>query len=82
MKFFIKDFFSRCDQIRRKLPIWSHLHEQSLMKNFIFCALELNYYPFMISLDKCKGNCNLADDLSTKIFVPNKKKTKMLTYLK
>ena len=25
MKFFIKDFFSKCDQIRRKLWIWSHL---------------------------------------------------------
>ena len=24
MKFPIKDFFSNCDQIRRKLPIWSH----------------------------------------------------------
>ena len=24
MKFFIKDFFSKCDQIRRKLRIWSH----------------------------------------------------------
>ena len=25
MKFFIKDFFSKCDQIRKKLRIWSHL---------------------------------------------------------
>ena len=25
MKFSIKDFFSKCDQIRRKLRIWSHL---------------------------------------------------------
>ena len=25
MKFSIKDFFSKCDQIRRKLGIWSHL---------------------------------------------------------
>ena len=25
MKFFIKDFFSKCHQIRRKLQIWSHL---------------------------------------------------------
>ena len=24
MKFSIKDFFSKCDQIRRKLRIWSH----------------------------------------------------------
>ena len=25
MKFFIKDFFSKCEQIGRKLRIWSHL---------------------------------------------------------
>ena len=24
---------------------------------------ELNYYPFMISLDKCSRSCNAADDL-------------------
>ena len=39
MKFFIKDFFSKCDQIRRFLRIWSHLRKKSLMKNFIFCAV-------------------------------------------
>ena len=32
-------------------------------------SLELNYYPFMISLDKCSGSCNSVDDLSTKIRV-------------
>ena len=37
--FFIKDFFSKCDQIRRKLLNWSQLLEKSLMKNFIFCAV-------------------------------------------
>ena len=39
MKFPIKDFFSRCDQIRRKLRIWSHLLKKPLMENFIFCAV-------------------------------------------
>ena len=38
MKFSIKDFFWKCDQIRGKLWIWSHLLKKSLMKNFIFCA--------------------------------------------
>ena len=28
---------------------------------------ELNYYPFMISLDKCSGSFNAVDDLSTTI---------------
>ena len=39
MKFFIKDFFSKCDQIRRFLWIWSHLIMKSLTENFIFCAV-------------------------------------------
>ena len=39
MKFSIKDFFSKCDQIRSKLRIWSHLLMKSLMENFIFCAV-------------------------------------------
>ena len=30
MKFYIKDFFSECDQIRMKLQIWSHLLKKSL----------------------------------------------------
>ena len=38
MKFFIKDFFSKCDQIRRKLRIWSHLLKTFLMEKFIFSA--------------------------------------------
>ena len=36
MKFSIKDFFSKWDQIRRKLRIWSHSLKKSLIENFIF----------------------------------------------
>ena len=39
MKFSIKDLFSKCDQIRSSLRIWSHLLRKSLMKNLIFCAV-------------------------------------------
>ena len=39
IKFSIKDFFSKCDRIRRKLRIWLHLLKKSLMENFIFCAV-------------------------------------------
>ena len=42
VKFSIKDFFSKCDQILRKLQIWSHLLKKSLMKNLIFCAVQSN----------------------------------------
>ena len=39
MKFSINDFFSKCDQIRRKRQIWSDLLKKSLMENFIFCVV-------------------------------------------
>ena len=35
---------------------------------------ELNYYPFMISLEECNGSCNAADNLSAKVCVPSKTK--------
>ena len=37
-KFSVKDFFRKCDQIRRKLRILSHLLNKPLMENFTFCA--------------------------------------------
>ena len=36
MKFSIKDFFNKCDQIHNLLRIWSHLLKKSFMENFIF----------------------------------------------
>ena len=39
MKFFVKDFFSKCDQICSFLQIWSHLLIKSLMEKFVFCAV-------------------------------------------
>ena len=39
MKFSIKDFFIKCDQLRIFLRIWLHLLKKSLMENFIFCAV-------------------------------------------
>ena len=50
MKFSMKDFFSKCDQIRRKLRIWSHLLKKSLIENFIFCAVKCLFFK-----------CNLQD---------------------
>ena len=40
--------------------------------------VELKYYPFMISLNKCTGCCNV---ISTKICFPKKQKTYMLKQL-
>ena len=39
MKCSIKDFFSECDRIHKKLLVWSHLLKKSSMENFIFCAM-------------------------------------------
>ena len=39
MKFPIKNFFSKCDQICRRLRIWSHLLKNSFVENFFFCAM-------------------------------------------
>ena len=54
MKFSIKDFFSKCDQIRSFLRIRSHLLKKSLMENFIFCTvvagLRLRY--FLVNFSK------------------------------
>ena len=44
MKFSIKDFLSKYEQIRSFLQIWSHLLERSIMENFIFCTVITAYY--------------------------------------
>ena len=62
MKFSIKDFFSKCDQIRSFLRIWSHLLKKSLMENFIFCAVKeffSNNSSFKIKFEV--ANINLTD---------------------
>ena len=42
MKFSIKDFFSKCDQIRSLL-------KKSLMKKFIFCAVPRKSYSDILN---------------------------------
>ena len=44
IKFSIKDIFSECDQIGRKLQIWSHCWKKSLMENFFF-SCSARYKP-------------------------------------
>ena len=41
MKFSIKDFFSKCDEIHSFLRILLHLRKKSLMENFIFCEVDV-----------------------------------------
>ena len=42
-KFSFKDFFSKCEQIRNKLQIWSYLVKKSLMKNLFFWQFTIVY---------------------------------------
>ena len=55
IKFSIKDLSSKWDQIRRKLWMWSHLLEKSLMEKFIFCALWHG--------ERTIRKCNFASDV-------------------
>ena len=59
IKFSIKDFFSKCDQIRWKLRIWSHLLKKYLIENFIFCAVK-HYRQSQFLL----GNSQIAMNLN------------------
>ena len=44
MKFPVKDFSSKYDQIHRKLRIWWHLLKKSLMENLFFCVVKIKTY--------------------------------------
>ena len=53
MKFSIKSFFSKCDQIRRELRIWSHLLKKCLIENFIFSAVKKGHVTQWVWLLYC-----------------------------
>ena len=60
MKFSIKDFFSKCDQIRRKLRIWLHLLKKSLMDNFTFRAVYIAWKSlYEMLLEELPNNVRL-----------------------
>ena len=76
MKFSIKDFFSKCDQIRTKLRIWSHLLKKSLVENFIPCVM-LSRLPSPIFIsnnfcfqDRSSTQKNLIDKLQSNFSKP------------
>ena len=52
IKFPIKDYFSKCDQNRSFLQIWSHLLKKSFMKNFIYCALKVLTVTWVSTMQK------------------------------
>ena len=60
MKFSMKDFVSKCGQIRRKLRIWSDLMKKSLMKNFIFCTVATMLHQRVKHLSNSQNCCNAS----------------------
>ena len=66
MKFSIKDFFSKCDQIRSFQRIWSPLLKKSLMENFIFCAVILFSPNFLVW--KFRGRAQISQSFEQSVF--------------
>ena len=61
MKFCIKDFFSKCDEIRSFQRIWSHLMKKSLMENCIFCVVHLYHQMMMNELMMMNCFCRMVN---------------------
>ena len=53
MKFYVKDFFSKCDNFLR---IWSHLLKKSLLENFIFCEVILTKWKQTLVVELLKSS--------------------------
>ena len=69
LKFSVKCFFSKCDQICKKLRIWSHLLKKFIMENFTFCAVSVKEAPKFLSLFRMLLNLStMAAKLSQKSF--------------
>ena len=74
MNFSIKDFFSKCNQIRNKLGIWSHLLKKTLMKNFIFRAVWVpvrywSYPQLQVWLRNIKAMCHFRKVVLMKVII-------------
>ena len=46
-------------------PTLTYLHPNAYSQEF-------HYYPFAVKLNRCVGCCNILNDLSNKVCVPNK----------
>ena len=68
MKFSVKDFSSKCDQIRSKLRISLHLLEKFLMESFIFCAvreIKIHIWLLQFPVEKIVKKLPLCEHLMT-----------------
>ena len=69
------DFFSKYDQICRKLRICSHLLKKSLMENFIFCAVEREQKLVIYSHEKESSKGVLMQILPVKVKTTDERTT-------
>ena len=69
IKFYIKDFFSKCDQICSFLRIWSNLLKKFLMENLIVCAVK--GYTFEVDVKYLKKLHKLHSDLKFLLEIMN-----------
>ena len=68
LKFSVKDFLSKCEQIRSFLGIWSHLLKKSFMESFIFFCSVLLFKKYCIS-PKMQKQIKWRDVQASVIFV-------------
>ena len=66
MKFSIEDFFSKWDQIRKNLRIWSHLLKKSLMEDFIFCVVLIQQQRSGIFQGNITAKVDIGSNQTTK----------------
>ena len=58
---------SSSNQICKSQPNLINLHPNEYSQEF-------HYYLFAVKLDQCVGSCNALNDLSNKVWAPNKQK--------
>ena len=63
VKFSIKDFLGKCNQIRSFLRTWSHILKKSLMQSFIFCKV-----LFHLVNNESLGNLSIDSSLAISNF--------------
>ena len=79
IKFSVKNFFSKCNQIRNFLWIWSHLLKKSLMQNFIFCAVPLKGY--FLPCPSCGTKFHIISTFTTVLSFVSKPQSQQLLML-
>ena len=57
MNCFVKNLFCKCEHIRIKLRIYSHLLDKSLKENFIFCVVNIIGFTTEYCRFFFKSNC-------------------------